>query len=361
MARTSRILRVPDGGYSWPELHDLLLPTLKEGLSALVLGSPGVGKSALAVALATDLNLPLTDIRLAQQDPADLGGIYVPDPDRTELRLLAPAWVRRVCDAPGFIFLDEINAGVTRLHQSVAYQIVLEHRVGPFQFHPDTVVLAAGNQLSDQALATGLSSALCNRFVHFELRVDAQAWLQWAQRAGIDPRILGYVEMRGQRVLFDRLEGEAAFPSPRSWEMASRLLRRIPDDQIGQAVAACVGVRAAQEFTSYLRLYRRLSPSNIICRGRMPSFEGKNAEPSRVHATVVAVADWTREHADEIADKQVPNIVSFLSCDGLDPELWFLFLKRIWDRPDLVRRLKALPGFRTLGAELVGLHAESYR
>lgn len=361
MARTPAPLRVPDHGYSWPELHDLLLPTLQEGLSALVLGHPGVGKSALAAALAGELGLPLVDIRLAQQDPADLGGVYVPDADRTEMKLLAPSWVRGVCERPGFVFLDEVNAAVTRLHQAVAYQIVLEHRVGPFRFHPDTVVLAAGNLQTDEALATGLSSALCNRFVHFQMKVDAPAWLSWGREAGIDPRVLGYVEMHGGSVLYDRSTGEAAFRSPRSWEMASRLLSRVGPSDVRRAVAACVGPRGAEHFTSYLRLYERLSPTHIIKRGKMPRFAGRNAEASRVHASVVAVADWTREHADELTDDQIPNIVAFLRCEGLDPELWFLFLRRIWERTDLAARLRALPAFRALAAELVGLQAETYR
>ena len=120
--------------------------------------------------------LPLIDIRLAQRDPAELAGVYFPDHDRRCLSLYAPDWVRQVCEKPGLVFLDEINAAVTRLHQAAAYQIVLEHRVGPFKFHPDTLVLAAGNLEEDNAIVAQLSSALCNRFVHYTLRVDTDCW-----------------------------------------------------------------------------------------------------------------------------------------------------------------------------------------
>lgn len=360
MARPA-LLSVPDAGYSWPELRDLLRPTLDAGISALVLGHPGVGKSALAQDLAAHFGLPLVDIRLAQQDPADLGGVYMPDAGRTTMRLLPPQWVREVCAEPSFVFLDEVNAAVTRLHQAVAYQIVLEHRVGPFRFHPDTVVLAAGNLQEDEALATGLSSALGNRFAHFQLRVDAPVWLQWATAEGIDPRILAYVELHGRRVLYDRRSGEVAFASPRSWAMASRLLKRVPDTHARQAVAACVGRRAAEQFAQFLKLYGRLKPDRIVLQGRMPRFTGANAEPSRVHATVVAVADWACAHANAIPDDRLANLVRFLRVDGLDQELWFLFLRRLARASDLVDRLKALRVFRELAGELVGLHAELYR
>lgn len=353
-------LRVPEHGYSWPELRELLEPTLRTGLSALVLGHPGVGKSALAAELAEDFGLSLVDIRLAQQEPADLAGVYFPDANRTRLDLLPPAWVRRVCDAPAFVFLDEVNAAVSRLHQAVAYQIVLEHRVGPFLFHPDTVVLAAGNLEEDQALAVSMSSALCNRFVHFTMRPDAATWVEWARTAGLHPGIVAFVARHGDRALYKRRSGAAAFPSPRSWEMASRLLAIVPERRRKQAIAACVGVPAAEELFSFLRLYRQADPARILVRGRIPDFSrGRDSEPSRVHAIVHSVADWVRNEHD-LSDEQLPNLVRFLRAPGLDAEYRVLFLRQVRDRAGLLQRLKALPEFRDLAGGLVALHAGLY-
>ena len=120
----------------------------------------------------------MVDIRLAQSDATDLAGIYMPNHEQRCLARYTPDWVQQVSEAPALVFLDEINAAVTRLHQAAAYQIVLEHRVGSVSFHPETVVLAAGNFPEDNAIVTQLSSALCNRFVHFNLRVDARCWLR---------------------------------------------------------------------------------------------------------------------------------------------------------------------------------------
>ena len=164
-------------GYAYHELAALVETSLRAGLSVLVRGHPGVGKSAMAAQLAAGLDLPLEDIRLAQREPADLGGVYFPDRQRQVLSLFPPDWVRRVCDAPALVFLDEINAAVTRLHQAAAYQIVLERRVGPFRFHPDTRVMAAGNLEEDNAIVTPLSTALrrCN---HDSYNLYAEALLK---------------------------------------------------------------------------------------------------------------------------------------------------------------------------------------
>lgn len=205
----------------------------------------------------------------------ELAGVYIPDRERQVMTLLAPDWVRAACERPHMVFLDEINAAVTRLHQAAAYQIVLERRVGPFEFHPDTVVMAAGNLDDDQSLTTPLSAALNNRFVHFTLKVEASAWLRWGEEQGVHPAVLGYVASKGpngSKLLYDPT-GHDAFPTPRSWAMASQLLQGVEDlDQPDnkRLIAACVGQAAAENslricgFTTVL--IQRRSSKKARCR-----------------------------------------------------------------------------------------------
>lgn len=182
-AATAAPLALEGLGYS--ELAPLVETTLHAGISVLVRGHPGVGKSTLAADLAGRMNPQLIDIRLAQRDPAEICGVYFPNREQQVLDLFPPPWVREACEHPRFVFLDEVNAAVTKLHQAAAYQIVLEHRVGSCRFHKGTVVMAAGNLEEDNAIVSTLSSALANRFAHFILRVDARDWLAWAARASL--------------------------------------------------------------------------------------------------------------------------------------------------------------------------------
>ena len=348
-------------GRSWPELMNLVPAALDAGVSTLILGHPGLGKSALAQALARRYDLPLVDIRLAQQEPADLAGVYFPSTARDRLELLPPGWVRDLVDRPAFLFLDEINAAVSQLHQAVAYQMVLERRLGPYAFHPDTVVLAAGNLEEDEALASPLSSALANRFAHFTMRVDAEAWLLWARSHEIHPSLIAYVARHGASVLYDRPSGATAYPSPRSWAMASRVMARLPKSLMKQGITACVGASAAAGFMQFLRLYDRIQPKKLLCQGHALDFtKGSQAEPSFVHAAVYSVADWLRNEG-ELEDAHLPNVTAFLRSKGLDPEYWLLFLRQIRGRQDLLRRLKLQPEFRELASGLVDLHAGLYQ
>jgi hypothetical protein len=350
-------------GYTYRELEPLVRATLEADVSVLLRGHPGVGKSALAADLSADMGLPLIDIRLAQREPAELGGVYFPDREREQLSLLAPPWVRQACEAPALVFLDEINAAVTRLHQAAAYQIVLERRVGPFRFHPGTRVLAAGNLDEDQAIVAPLSSALLNRFAHFVLRPDVRAWLDWAVSADVAPEIVAYFrahERVGLSLLYDR-DGEDAFPSPRAWAMASRVYRAAPPPLRRRVVSACVGAAAADRFFQFERVYSRISPERVVVEGKRVDFTAKrNADPSFLHAAVTAVATWIAEQpAYDPAWND--HVIAFLRAPGVDLEYAFLFLRDLKARAaDALEQLKAAPAFRELAGELVGLHAGLY-
>jgi len=352
-------LPVTAEGYAYDDLIALVETSLRAGLSVLVRGHPGVGKSSMAAALAARLGLPLEDLRLAQREPADLGGVYFPDRERQVLSLFPPDWVRRVCDAPALVFLDEINAAVTRLHQAAAYQIVLERRVGPFRFHPGTRVMAAGNLEEDDAIVTPLSSALANRFVHFVQRVDAESWLRWAAEAGVHPTVMAYIARHREEALY-AAQSDLAFPSPRSWAMASTLLHAAPPEQARRLVAACVGERAAEELAAFEKIFARVPVARIVREGLAMDFrKGKNAEPSFVYAAVFAVARWLCSEPP-VPDAQLPHIVQFACSPGLDPEYVFLFLRQLKQAPGLLARLQGVAAFRDLAGGLVDLRMEAW-
>lgn len=363
MARTPKpvIASVIPEGYTWPDLFRLVGTVLEANVSVLVRGHPGVGKSTLAGALAGSLGLELIDIRLAQRDPTDLAGVWFPDKDTRTLVSYPPSWARLAAERPCLVFLDEINAAVTKLHQAAAYQIVLEKRLGDLRFHPDTRVMAAGNLEEDNAIVATLSSALNNRFAHFILRADAQTWLDWATSAEVEPSVVGYIASAREEVLYDASTNDVAFPTPRSWETASRLLKRCDPRDARRLVAAAVGVAHAERFFAWRKVYDRVSVDRILRKGEIPDFTAKDkSDPSFVYATTFATAGWLRA-GGELGDAQLPNVVAFLRAPGLDPEYAFLFLRQIRNERELFARLRALPAFRELASELVGLQAELYK
>ncbi|MEW6710794.1 MAG: AAA family ATPase [Candidatus Riflebacteria bacterium] len=357
--KTETPVLIPEG-YTYSELRPLVETTLKARISVLLRGHPGVGKSALAKDLAQAMKLPLIDIRLAQRDPAELCGVYFPDHAGNQLKLLPPEWVKQACSEPCLVFLDEINSAVTRLHQAAAYQIVLEHRVGNFQFHPETAVMGAGNLEEDNAIVTSLSSALCNRFAHFIMRPDISTWLEWGARNGIDDAILAYIAGSSIDELYDN-NGDFAFPTPRSWEMASRVYQLAQPGDQKRAMAACIGPAAADRFFAFHRIFGQVDVQGIIDRGVAIDFsKGKKAEPSFIYAAVFAVAAGLSER-ETLSDNQVANVAAFMASPGLDPEFLILFLRQLKYQSRIFDLLKPDKTFQQIAAGLVSIQAMMYQ
>lgn len=344
-------------GYTYEQLFPLLRSTLEAGISVLLLGAPGIGKSTLGRELAAAMNKTLIDIRLAQKDPAELGGVYFPNREKGILELFPPAWVKLAGEQPCLIFLDEFNAAITKLHQAAAYQIVLEKRIGDFQFHPDTVILAAGNREDDNAIVTPLSSALNNRFAHFTMRADTAGWLKWAAKNNIQEHIMAFVQTYGDEVLFCAADTDS-FPTPRSWEMASKVIGKVDEADIKRVLAACVGAPMADRFQKYLTIYRKVNAAKIIAGKGTVDFR-RQPEPSFIYAAIFAVAGYLA--TAKVTDQQLINIVKFITSPGISAEYQVLFLRQIRNRaPELFDRLKAVDSFRYLAGSIVTLRSTLY-
>ena len=63
--------------------------------------------------------------------------------------------------------------------QVSSYELVLDRRLGNlYSVPPGYLIVAAGNNTTDRAVAVTMSSALANRFMHVELKEDVESW--WA-------------------------------------------------------------------------------------------------------------------------------------------------------------------------------------
>ena len=107
-----------------------------------------------------------------------------------------------------------------------------------------------------------MPTPLANRFVHLEIRVDAKDWCAWAAANGIAPEVLFFIEYEPELLhQFHPESKEHAFPSPRSWEFASNILkhRNGLDPATERALfRGTVGEAAAVEFTAFLKVCREL-------------------------------------------------------------------------------------------------------
>ena len=218
----------------------------------MVWGSPGIGKSAIFKEAATKHGIGFIDVRLAQREPVDIRGLPVPVENGVKW-VVSSEWPRDF-KSKGIILFDEITAADRSL-QVAAYEFILDRRLGDFYKVPDGwYICAAGNKVSDRAVATTMSSALANRFMHVELAEDAECWVSWAMASGVHPSVIGFIRFRP--VCLFRQSGEnleRGWPSPRAWERVGRMVELLGGDEalLRTAVYGLVGEKAGLEFMAF--------------------------------------------------------------------------------------------------------------
>lgn len=388
---------------SYDELVPLVKELLLDGISVLVRGSPGIGKSALAKDLwqqidqeRPNMNYTFKDIRISQIEPQELAGVFYPnlDADLKKRRMyrVPPDWLVTASEQPTFLFLDEINAGVSDAIKAAAYQLVLDRRLGDVKLHPETVVMAAGNLETDEALAEDLGTALGNRFAHFVMEVDVGNWLKYAKTIGPDgkpnihPYVTEYIESKSKlgdggyntKFLF-KMKGDAgnpgniAWPSPRTWGMVSKVLyardaksRSYDPRELYQLVRACVGEEAASAFREYFLVRLMYSPVNVLVNGKAIewekefdtiSAEGVKSkkkllmESHNQHGLLRAMGEFCRtsEGATPQVAQNVIELMKGLPSNANLGELRTSFLQEFWNKnKPLTAAVRSHPDFKNL-------------
>ncbi|HEX2918236.1 MAG TPA: MoxR family ATPase, partial [Edaphobacter sp.] len=201
-------------------LRAALLALIGERVPMHLWGACGVGKSQIVAQVATELDYEFLDIRAVQLDPVDLRGLPRIATDFTEW---IPPKFLPTC-GKGILFLDELTSA-PQMTQAGCYQLVLDRKLGEYRLPDEWIVIAAGNPASERGVHFSMPRPLRNRFVHLDLEPDLTDWCRWALQSGIRNEIIAFLRFKpGLLHDADATSDQNAWPTPRSWEMASKVL-----------------------------------------------------------------------------------------------------------------------------------------
>ena len=310
------------------ELAETLALLVEARQPTILWGAPGCAKSALAQQVAAGAGRHYLDVRALLLDPVDLRGIPWRDADgRT--RWAPPAFLPPAGD-PGrwLVNLEELPSAVPMV-QAALYQLVLDRKVGEYELPAGASLIACGNRESDRGVVHRMPTPLASRFVHLEIRVDADDWLAWGAAAGIAPEVLFYIQMRPDLLhSFDPQAKEKAFCCPRTWEIVSNVVneRGNLDPTVERAVfRGTVGEAAAVEFSAFLKVWRELPHPRAVLD------DPENAIVPDNTSALIALCGSLYRMADDItlvsivtyAQRLRREVGEFLvgSCIRRDPDL----------------------------------------
>ncbi len=231
-------------------LSKVLESLLQTRWPAFIWGPPGIGKSAIVKEVARANKLPVIDLRASLLDPTDLRGI--PSIQNGLAVWCPPSFLPKEGQPAGVLFLDEINAAPP-LVQASLYQLVMDRRVGEYELPKGWWIVAAGNRQQDRAVTFRMSSALANRFVHIDLEADIADWRSWAIEHQLDLNVISFLGVR-PTLLWQEPGEDAAFSTPRSWEILSDVLKSFGSVKGCQdLISGIVGQGPAIEFLAFVK------------------------------------------------------------------------------------------------------------
>lgn len=250
------------------------------------------------------------------------------------------------------LFLDELVSAPQSV-QAAAYQLILNRKIGEYTLPAGVDIIAAGNRDTDRGVTFTMPSPLANRFSHFELVVNGEAWLEWATNNNVHPYIVGFLTVNKDSLFkFDPKSGHKAFPTPRSWTKGSNGLNQIDaavgagiitknevDRMMLEVVGSNVGLGMAQTFKVHCATVGKLPNPADILDGKPNLTFGTN-EPSALVSLLTSLCytfrdRWqtmdptlTKDQQKKQAEKWGNNMYQF----GIDylqnrPELAVMLLR----------------------------------
>lgn len=293
-------------------------------------GPPGIGKSEVVAEITKELGGFMIDLRMAQMEPTDLRGIPYYNKELGKMDWAEPIDLPDEDFASQYpivvLFLDEMNSAAPTV-QAAGYQLILNRRVGKYVLPKNVVIVAAGNRESDKGVTFRMPMPLANRFIHVEMRADFGCWQIWATANGVHPDVIGYLSGNKQDMYdFDSKSASRAFPTPRSWNFVSDLLKdsTIDNETLFTLVAGAVGEGLAAKFAAHRKFSAQLPEAMDVITGKVKDLKVK--EVSAMYSLTVSLCYelkdlMTNKRADRAKMTEFMNNFLTYMMANFEPEL----------------------------------------
>jgi hypothetical protein len=309
----------------------------------LLWGEPGAGKTAV-VESASRSGWHVETLICSHYEPSDFAGLPIVTGDH--VTLAPPGWARRVAaeERPSIVFFDEWTTASPAV-QAAALRPLTHGEVGVLTL-PDRVSFGAAANPADVAAAGWeLAAPTANRFVHLDwslpLEVYAESIVtgQWpeltvptlpesyaAELGAARGLVAGFLRARGS--LLSSIPSDAAgrgraFPTPRSWDYAARLIAACRVSGLGQDVLrllvdGVIGASTGHEFLAWVRALDLPDPEKVLVDPTSVDFA--SMRPDRVHVTLQSVlAAVMGDPSPERWTAAMAACVHAASGAGIDP------------------------------------------
>ncbi len=353
------------------DCKDIITTVVKSGttrLSPMLWGPPGIGKSSLVEQAARDLGIGFKSVIAHLYQPVDVLGFPFLHPE-THKQEYGPPTVFPDAERDGdrgLFFIDEIPNCVPAM-QSAWGIIILERSTKHYKFPPGWFMICAGNNATDRAGSSRLISAVENRVTHYNVVPELEEFFSYAIARAFNPTIMGFLKKFPDFLLkFDPKSAERGFPSPRSWELASDIMKMMPfnpamidesNDEpmsvtrarsnLRDTLSGAIGPGAAIEFMSYLKMWKDMPDLADVLSGSADLKPLEN-RVDLMRAVVMSVMAWVGGQPD--AQRVETALAVAVRMNALKSREYPVFLvQKLWELAPM--KVLTSPSWRPLATE----------
>lgn len=260
-------------------------------VSVEVVGDSGIGKTSAIMQLASELDLHVVKLNLAQiEEIGDLVGFPIRQFEVCETEGAKCIWIdehavdeytklgykftgkNRTASCPpewisgktkgGILLLDDWNRADTRFIQAVMELIDRQTYIS-WKLPEDWHIILTSNPDDGEYMVNSIDNAQRTRFVSVDLKFDVKCWSEWAENAQIDSRCINFMLLHPELITKDvNARSTTTFfnciSSVPSFENDLPLIQMIGEGSVGSEFSSM--------FTMFInnKLDRLISPETIF-------------------------------------------------------------------------------------------------
>lgn len=290
----------------------------KVGVTPMLWGRHGIGKSSIVTALGEEIGYRTQTIILSQRDAVDLNGMLYIHTHPTLGSVTSnhpPDWFADALQNGKLIlFLDEYNLSRREVINASA-ELINDRRLNGRKLPDDVFIVCAGNPPDDERYdVSSLSSMTLDRLMHIHVEPDLDATLAYARVTDADGKsrwnedAINFLALNPQS-FFRQNERDSKFPvdidySPRSWERAQKMfgLKQLSLELRRECMRGLIGPELATSFINYLSKPARERP---ITAKQLFESDAKTVKES-----IELFASWTSKKSASDVPFDLVNITA---------------------------------------------------
>lgn len=242
---------------------------------------------------------------------------------KTRMGYAKPAWVPEYNENGNMVVLDDYVRANPQLLQS-CMELILTQRYTSWSLPKKTTICLTNNPDDGTNNVNSLDEAQKTRFLNFEVAWDLDAWMRWAEGAGIDGRCINFVSSYSNE-LFNADEDGNRICNPRSFVMFSNMIQGVKDWDDPESLSfittiskGCFkddGGRFSKMFTTFLR-----NKMHLIIQPREMLLDKWETVQPKLAALLYDSDGSPRPDISTLLEKRFSNFVSaWLDSDEKTP------------------------------------------